>query len=91
MPKASEIRSEYIVHFMAPFRDPRLEEVQIEDHLYMVKMTQEQADLLRSSMQRLFDAGFIVQGFSVALAEATRITSMDLRSRLAYIKQHGMA
>jgi hypothetical protein len=43
MPKASESRFDYVVHFMAPYHDPR-REPQIENHLYLVTMTQEQAD-----------------------------------------------
>ncbi len=80
------LRFEYIIHFTAPFRDPRLDEVEFEDHLYFVKMTQGQADQLEASMQRMFNEGFIVHSFSVALAEATRITPMDLRRRLTYYK-----
>lgn len=94
MPKTSELRSEYIVQFIAPYKDPRLEEVQpdgdpFEDHLYLVTMTQGQADELRDSLQRMLDAGFIVQGFSIADAEAIRVTPMDLRRRLTYYKQQG--
>jgi hypothetical protein len=91
MPKAGEMRSDYIVQFVSPFKDPRLEEVDLEDHLYLVTMTQEQADMMRDSMQRLLDHGFIVEGFSITLAEMSRITSMDLRRRLTYVKQQGMA
>jgi len=83
-------RFEYIVHFVAPFRDPRLSEVQLEDNLYLVKMTQDQADAIAATLKRLFDAGFIVHGFSVAPAEATRVSPMNLRERLTYYKQQGM-
>lgn len=91
MPKTSAIRSDYIVQFVFPFRDPRLKEVQLEDHLYLVTLTQEQADMMRNSMQRLLDHGFIVHDFSITLAEMSRITPMDLHRRLTYVKQHGMA
>jgi hypothetical protein len=84
VPKASELRSEYIVHFIAPYRDPHLEEVQFEDHLYLVTMTQERAEIIEISLKRMFEAGVIVHGFSVALAEAVRVTPMDLRQRLTY-------
>lgn len=86
MPKTSELRSEYIVQFVAPYKGPRLEEVQLEDHLYLVTMTQGQADELRDSLQRMLDAGFIVQGFSIADAEAVRDTPSNLRRRIAYLK-----
>lgn len=86
----SEIRSDYIVEFVAPYHDPRLEEVKLENHLYLVSMTQEQADTTNDSLKRMFDAGVIVDGFSVALAEAVRITPMDLRRRITYFKQQGM-
>lgn len=87
----SELRSEYIVHFMAPYQDPRLEEVQLVNHLYLVTMTREQADMVEVSLKRLFDAGFVVHGFSVALAEAVRVFHGDLRRRITHIKQEGMA
>lgn len=86
----AEVRYEYIVHFVAPFRDPRLNEVQFEDNLYLVTMTQEQADQISDSLKRMFDAGFIVQSFSVAPAEATRVSPMGVRERLAYYKRQGM-
>jgi hypothetical protein len=53
-------------------------------------MTQEQADVIGTTLKRLFDAGFIVQSYSVALAEAIRVTPLNLRERLAYYKQQGM-
>lgn len=91
MAKLSELRSEYIVHFMAPYHDPRLEKSQLENHLYLVKMTQDQAEVVEGSLRRLFDAGFIVHGFSVSLAEAVRVAPMDLRQRITYLKQYGTA
>jgi hypothetical protein len=90
MPKPAEARYEYIVHFTAPFRDPRLKEVQFEDNLFLVTMTQDQADAFSDSLKRMFDAGFIVHSFSVAPAEATRVSPMGLRERLGYYKQQGM-
>lgn len=90
MPNPGEPRSEYIVHFVAPFRDPRFKEPQLEDNLYLVEMTQVQADAIGTTLKRLFDAGFIVQSYSVALAEAIRITPLNLRERLGYYKQQGM-
>lgn len=86
MPKTSEPRSEYIVHFMAPYKDPRLEEVQLENHLYFVTMTQEQAEAAENYLKRMFDAGFVVHGYGVALAEMVRVGPMDLRRRIAYLK-----
>ena len=85
----SDIRSEYIVHFMAPYKDPRLEEVQLENHLYLVTMTQEQAERSRDSLKRMFDAGFVVHGYEVALAELVRVRVMDLGQRIAHLKQEG--
>lgn len=90
MPKPGDDRHEYIVHFVAPFRDPRFKEPQLEDNLYLVEMTQEQADVIGTTLKRMFDAGFIVQSYSVALAEAIRVTPLNLRERLAYYKQQGM-
>jgi hypothetical protein len=84
-----EMRSEYIVHFMAPEKDPRLDEVQLVNHLYLVMMTQDQAEAVEVSLKRLFDAGFVVHGYSVALAEAVRVTPMDLRRRVTYLKHQG--
>jgi hypothetical protein len=89
VPKTSEISFDYVVHFVAPYHDRRLEEPQLENHLYLVTMTQEQADMVQDSLKRMFDAGFIIQGFSVASAEAIRVTPMDLRRRLTYFKQQG--
>lgn len=90
MPKTTDLRSDYIVQFVAPYQDPRLKEAQLEDNLYFVTMTREQADQLEGTLKRMFDAGFIVHGFSVTLAELVRVTPMDLRRRLGYYKQEGM-
>ena len=90
MANPEDLRFEYIVHFTAPFKDPRLQEMQLEDNLFLVKMTQDQAEEVAASLKRLFDQGFIVHGYSVAPAEATRVTPMNLRERLAYYKQQGM-
>lgn len=88
MPNASELKSEYIIHFTAPYKDPRLEEVQLEDHLYLINITEDGVEELRNSMKRLLDAG-VIESFSIALAEAVRITPIDLRRRLNYFKKHG--
>lgn len=90
MPQPGESRFEYIVHFVAPFKDPRFTEPQLEDNLFLVTMTQEQADAFAATLKSLFDAGFIVHGYSVAPAEATRVTPMNLRERLSYYKRQGM-
>jgi len=90
MAKPEESRFEYIVHFVAPFKDPRFKEPQLEDNLYLVTMTQEQADAIGTTLKRLFDAGVVVQSYSVAPAEATRVSPMNLRERLSYYKQQGM-
>ena len=37
MAKPEESRFEYIVHFVAPFKDPRFKEPQLEDNLYLEK------------------------------------------------------
>lgn len=89
MPTTSEMRFDYVVQFLAPYHDPRLDDPPLENHLYHVTMTQEQADMIQDSLKRMFDAGFIVQGFSVASVEAIRVTPMDLRRRLTYFKQQG--
>lgn len=90
MPNTSDLSSEYIVHFVAPYRDPRLDATQLEEHIYLVTMTEDQANEIGESLKRMFDAGVIVHGFSVALAEAVRVTPMDLRRRITYFKQKGM-
>lgn len=90
MPKPAEDRHEYIVHFVAPFRDPRFKEPQLEDNLYLVEMTEEQAEAIGAMLKRMFDAGFIVQSYSVALAELVRVLPLHLRERLAYYKAQGM-
>lgn len=90
MPSPGDPRSEYIVHFVAPFRDPRFREPQLENNLYFVEMTEAQADAIGATLKRMFDAGFIVQSYSVALAEMTRVTPLNLRERLGYYKQQGM-
>lgn len=79
--------SEYIVHFMAPYRDQRRNTTELENHIYLVKMTQEQADLVSASLKKMYDAGSVVHGYSVALAEAVRVTPMDLRRRITYFEQ----
>ena len=91
MPKASEMRSEYIVHFMAPYKDPRLDEVQLENHLYFVMMTKKQAEAIEAYLKHLFDLGFIVHGYEVALADLVRVFPADLHQRISHIKYRGGA
>ena len=90
MTNPGEARHEYIVQFIAPFRDPRFKEPQLENNLYFVEMTDAQAEAIGNTLKRMFDAGFIVQSYSVALAELSRVTPLNLRERLAYYKQQGM-
>ena len=90
MPKPAEARFEYIVHFVAPWRDPRLEEVQFEENLFLVTMTQDEADAFSDSLKRMFDAGFIVHSWSVVSVEAVKVSPRGLSERLAYYKHQRM-
>jgi len=64
MAKPEESRFEYIVHFVAPFKDPRFKEPQLEDNLYLVEMTQEQADVIVFGSEYRTAAGLVKPGIS---------------------------